>query len=100
MAIIEKHYHFHFHNDDQKEITHKLNKIIMEQSELAQQLTALKDQTAKAKAEIIKKIEDLGAALDAADDVTPEVQEAFDALKAEVQGVDDIVADAPESPTT
>ena len=54
-----------------------------------------KEQAAKAKAEIIKKIDDLGAALESADDVTPEVQAAFDALKAEVQGIDDIVPDAP-----
>jgi predicted transcriptional regulator len=89
------HVHIHNHYENEHKIIHILKQIKMEQSELAQQLTALKDQTAKAKAEIIKKIEDLGAALDAADDVTPEVQEAFDALKAEVQGVDDIVADAP-----
>jgi len=89
------HVHIHNHYENEHKIIHILKQIKMEQSELAQQLTALKDQTAKAKAEIIKKIEDLGTALDAADDVTPEVQEAFDALKAEVQGVDDIVADAP-----
>jgi len=89
------HVHIHNHYENEHKIIHILKQIKMEQSELAQQLTSLKDQTAKAKAEIIKKIEDLGAALDAADDVTPEVQEAFDALKAEVQGVDDIVADAP-----
>ena len=89
------HIHIHQHFDDENLIIKKLNQIIMEQSELAAQLAALKDQTAKAKAEIVKKIEDLGTALEAADDVTPEVQAAFDALKAEVQGVDDIVADAP-----
>ena len=89
------HIHIHQHFDDENLIIKKLNQIIMEQSELAAQLTALKDQTAKAKAEIVKKIEDLGTALEAADDVTTEVQAAFDALKAEVQGVDDIVADAP-----
>lgn len=70
----------------------------MEQSELAAQLTALTEQTEKAKAEILQKIADLDEALQAADDVTPEVQAAFDSLKASVQGVDDIVADVePES---
>jgi chromosome segregation ATPase len=89
--------HIHIHDHREKEILNKLNQIIMEQSELAAQLTALQTQTEKAKAEILSKIADLegalDAALDAADDVTPEVQAAFDALKASVQGVDDIVAD-------
>ncbi len=70
----------------------------MEQKDFALQLTALKDQLAKAKTEIIDKLTALGDALDAADDVTPEVQSAFDDLKAAVQGVDDIVPDVP--PTT
>jgi chromosome segregation ATPase len=89
------HIHVHQHLNDEHKILKKLNQIIMEQSELAAQLTALQTQTEKAKAEILAKIADLEGALDAADDVTPEVQAAFDALKASVQGVDDIVADAP-----
>ena len=93
------HIHVHQHLNDEHKILKKLNQIIMEQSELAAQLTALQTQTEKAKAEIISKIADLEGALDAADDVTPEVQAAFDALKASVQGVDDIVADAPTEPT-
>jgi len=75
-----------------------LKQIQMEQSELAQQLTALKEQADKAKAEIVAKLADLEAALEAADDVTPEVQAAFDALKTSVQGIDDLNPDAePES---
>ncbi len=89
------HVHIHNHYESEHKIIHILNQIQMEQSELAAQLTALQTQTEKAKAEIISKIADLEGALDAADDVTPEVQAAFDALKASVQGVDDIVADAP-----
>jgi chromosome segregation ATPase len=89
------HIHIHQHLNDEHLIIKKLNQIIMEQSELAAQLTELQTQTEKAKAEIIAKIADLETALSAADDVTPEVQAAFDALKASVQGVDDIVADAP-----
>jgi ABC-type transporter Mla subunit MlaD len=89
------HHYIHYDQHDEHKIIKLLNQIIMEQSEFAQKLNELKDQAAKAKAEIIKKIEDLGTALDAADDVTPEVQAAFDALKTEVQGVDDIVPDAP-----
>ena len=89
------HVHIHNHYENEHKIIHILKQIKMEQSELAAQLTELKTQTEKAKAEIISKIADLEGALDAADDVTPEVQAAFDALKASVQGVDDIVADAP-----
>ena len=89
------HIHIHHHNNDGEDILKILKLIKMEQSELAEQLTALQTQTEKAKAEIISKIADLEGALDAADDVTPEVQAAFDALKASVKGVDDIVADAP-----
>jgi chromosome segregation ATPase len=89
------HIHIHHHNNDGEDILKILKLIKMEQSELAAQLTALQTQTEKAKAEIISKIADLEGALDAADDVTPEVQAAFYALKASVQGVDDIVADAP-----
>ena len=102
-------YHHMVYDDNCKELDIKqslnsifniLKQIKMEQSEFALQLTALKEQAAKAKAEIIKKIDDLGAALESADDVTPEVQAAFDALKAEVQGIDNIVPDAePESGT-
>ena len=93
------HIHIYHHLNDEHKILKKLNQIIMEQSELAAQLTALQTQTEKAKAEIISKIADLETALGEADDVTPEVQAAFDALKASVQGVDDIVADAPTEPT-
>ena len=67
----------------------------MEQSELAAQLTALKDQLAKAKTEITDKLTSLGDAIEAADDVAPEVIAAFDELKAAVQAQDDIVPDAP-----
>ena len=96
-------YHHMVYDDNCKELDIKqslnsifniLKQIKMEQSEFALQLTALKDQADKAKAEILAKIADLEAALEAADDVTPEVQAAFDALKGSVQGVDDIVADA------
>ncbi len=92
------HHYIHYDEHGEHIIIKKLNQIIMEQKDFALQLTALKDQLAKAKTEIIDKLTALGDALDAADDVTPEVQSAFDDLKAAVQGVDDIVPDVP--PTT
>ena len=72
----------------------------MEQKDFALQLTALKDQLAKAKTEITDKLTALGDAIDSADDVAPEVIAAFDELKAAVQAQDDIVPDAPTEPTT
>ena len=97
-------YHHMVYDDNCKELDIKqslnsifniLKQIKMEQSELAAQLTALKEQADKAKAEIVAKLADLETALGEADDVTPEVQAAFDALKTSVQGIDDLNADAP-----
>ena len=93
------HHYIHYDHDEHN-IIKKLNLIIMEQKDFALQLTALKDQLTKAKTEITDKLTALGDALDAADDVAPEVQAAFDELKATVQGVDDIVADAPPAEPT
>src|SRR6188768_2871869 len=94
------HHYIHYDQHDEHNIIKKLNQIIMEQKDFALQLTALKEQLAKAKTEIIDKITALGDALDAADDVSPDVQTAFDELKAVVQGVDDIVPDATTEPPT
>jgi hypothetical protein len=70
-------------------------KIIMDQTALAAELTALKAQTEKAKSEVLAKIADLESAIAAAGNTTPEVDAALAALKTSVQGVDDIVPDAP-----
>lgn len=74
----------------------KLNQIMATQAELARELRDIKTQNDKARAEILQKIEDLEAAVVAAGQVTPEVQEALDSLKASVQTDDDIVPDATE----
>ena len=68
--------------------------ITMNQAELAQALNDAKDQAAKAKAEIVKKIADLEAAITNAGSTTPEVDAALAALKGEVQGLDDLNPDA------
>jgi hypothetical protein len=57
-------------------------------SEYGDKLLALKDQLVKAKAEILKKIADLEAAI--ASGVAEDVKVAFEALAAEVKGIDDI----------
>ena len=88
------HHYIHYDQHDEHTIIKKLNQIIMEQKDFALQLTALKDQAEKAKAEILAKVQSLEDALDAADDVAPEVQAAFDELKASIQGIDDLNADS------
>lgn len=47
----------------------------------------------------LQKVADLETALANAGNVDPAVQEAFDALKASVKAVDDLVPDAPAAPT-
>lgn len=64
-------------------------------AQLAEDLTAVKDQAAKAKAEIIAKIAALEEAIANGGGTTPEVDAALAALKAEVQGIDDVVPDSP-----
>lgn len=82
-----------------KELIHvifsQLNHIQMDQAELAVQLQQLKEQGEKSKAEITGKITDLENALANGGPVTQEVQDALAALKTTVQGIDDVVADAP-----
>ena len=75
-------------------IQERLDKIMTTQAELAQQITDLTAQNEKARAEVLAKIADMQAALDAAGSVDPTVLEAFAALKASVQADDDIVPDA------
>lgn len=67
-----------------------LNKIQMNQEELANELAALKEQTARATLEILAKIAALEEAIANAGNTTPEVDAALADLKAAVQGVDDV----------
>jgi hypothetical protein len=73
---------------------HQLRTIMTTQAELAQQIAALTEQNEKARSEVLAKISDMQAALDAAGAVDPAVLAAFDALRASVQADDDIVPDA------
>lgn len=76
----------------------EVNYIMSTQAELAVILTELTAQVAKIGTETtatLQKVVDLEAALAAAGNVTPEVQAALDALKAQAQAVDDLVPDAP-----
>jgi ABC-type transporter Mla subunit MlaD len=75
-----------------------LERILMNQAELAQALTDLGAQLAKASAEITGKIADLETALANAGATTPEVDAAVASLKVSGQALDDIVPDAPPVP--
>lgn len=100
------HIHLHDHRSGDMDklfgkidfLTEKVNAIFMTQEELAQGLTAVSAQVAKIGEEskvTLQKVTDLEAALANQTGVTPEVQTAFDALKTQVQVVDDLVIDTP-----
>lgn len=74
-------------------IQERLDRIMTTQAELALQIAALTEQNERARAEVLAKIADMQAAIDAAANVDPAVLEAFDALKVSVQADDDIVPD-------
>lgn len=105
MALIEKKiiinvYMFPGLEEALSSLNLKIDTIMAEQTQLAAQMREVSTQLAKVRDEILAKVAELEAALDAADDVSPEVQEAFDALKAQVQGLDDINPDEPITTTT
>jgi hypothetical protein len=66
----------------------------MNHAELAQALSDLAAQTDKAKAEVVAKVAELEAAIVAAGQTDAAVDAALEALKASVQGVDDLNPDA------
>jgi hypothetical protein len=78
---------------DLKAINERLKFIMVTQTQLAAQLTALATQAEKAKAEVTAKLAALQTALDNAGSTTPEVDAALAALTAAVQATDDIVPD-------
>lgn len=69
-------------------------KILMKATELSTQLTNLTAQVNKVKAEVLKRITDLEAALSNVD-LPEEAVIALDGLKTALQAVDDINPDAP-----
>lgn len=72
--------------------------IIMKQSELAEQMNEQTAKIAKIGTESTKTLEKvalLEEALNNQDNVSPELQAAFDNLKAQVTVVDDLIPDVP-----
>jgi chromosome segregation ATPase len=107
---IEVHHYLHFaepvHPLEQllQVILTKVNAVMTTQAELAAALNDLKATIDKIGAEstaTLQKVADLETALANAGTVDTKVQEAFDALKASVKAVDDLVPDAPaaDAPT-
>lgn len=79
-------------------INNKLTKIMAKQSEMAADMVTVTAQIAKIGAESTKTlavVAELQAVIDGLDNVTPELQAAFDALKVQVTVVDDLIPDAP-----
>jgi uncharacterized protein YoxC len=77
-------------------VINALRKIMSTQAELALALDSIKVQVAKIGAEtqaLQAKLAELVAALAAAGNTSPEVDAALEALKAQVQVVDDLVVD-------
>lgn len=68
--------------------------LMTSQSSVAQQIQEATDQIDKARAEILAKLAELEGAIGEA---SPEVLAKLAALRASVQGVDDIVPDAPSA---
>ena len=96
---IDVHHHFHGLDDCIVQRLDELKELIMTtQAELASQLndvTALVTKIGTETQSLLDKITALEAALANAANVTPEVQAAFDALKAQAGVVDGLVPDAP-----
>lgn len=89
------HIHIHQHTENESLIIQKLNKIMSDQAQLAQDLRDLKEQNDKSRAEVLQRFAELEAAIVAAGNTTPEVDEALAALKTSIQTDDDLIADAP-----
>jgi hypothetical protein len=72
------------------------------QTQLAEDLGAVTQQVQKIGTEVsatLQKVNDLEAVIAAGGEVTAEVQTALDALKAQAQATDDLIPDAPATPT-
>jgi hypothetical protein len=76
-------------------------KIMSTQAELAEQLVVVAAQVAKVGVEVsatLDKVAVLEAAIASNGQVSPDLQAAFDSLKAQVVLVDELIPDAPVAP--
>jgi chromosome segregation ATPase len=80
------------------DLSMKVGAIMATQQELAGQVKAIGDKLAKIGEEtktLLKTVDDLKTALDAAGAVTPELQAAVDAVATQAGVIDDLVPDQP-----
>lgn len=78
-----------------------IGEIMVKQAEIAAQLdevTGTLQKVANESASLLQKINDLEAQIAQGDDVSPELQAAFDRVKAQAQVVDELVPDAEPTP--
>lgn len=101
--FMELHIHIHHHNhgDDKlfielKSINQKLITMAKTQAELAAEMNQISAQLTKVAGEskqTLDKVKELEEALNSQENVSPELQSAFDNLKAQVLVVDDLIPD-------
>jgi chromosome segregation ATPase len=101
--------HIHHHGDDKlfteiKSINQKLITMAKTQAELAAEMNQISTQLTKVAGEskqTLDKVKELEEALNNQENVSPELQSAFDNLKAQVLVVDDLIPDVttPTEPT-
>lgn len=75
-----------------------LRKVMVSQAQLASDLITVKESVAKIGNEtsaLVQKVADLEAAIGNAGETSPEVDSALQALKDQIQVVDELVADVP-----
>jgi uncharacterized protein YoxC len=83
---------------DVRELQRKVEMQMTTQAELVETVAAVQEQVAKIGTEtsgLIDKVAELEAIIEAEGNASPELVAAVEALKAQVQVVDDLVADAP-----
>ena len=76
----------------------KVDRLMTTQAELVETIAAVQEQVEKIGGEtqtLIEKVAELEAIIEAEGNASPELIAAVEALKAQVQVVDDLVADAP-----
>ena len=102
MSITVNVYHHFPVNADILTALNEIKELIMAtQTELAADIANVTAQVAKIGTEtaaLLQKVTDLQTIIDSQGGVSPELQAAVDALKAQITVVDDLVPDAPAAP--
>lgn len=105
---MEIHIHVHHHGEEKlfteiNLINQNLVKMAKTQAEMAADMNLVSEQLTKVAGEskqTLDKVKELEDALSNQENVSPELQTAFDNLKAQVLVVDDLIPDAPTTEPT